>query len=190
MTQAPPQAPEQPPRRGWFRRHKVLTGLGVIAALIIVIAAVSSGGGGGGGEEATGPAGGSSVTQAQPNDGGGPAKAEPKAEHKKEAPAMTVSQANAVQAAKDYLAMSGFSKAGLIDQLSSKAGDGYPRADARFAVNHIHVNWREQAVRSAKDYLDMSSFSRQGLIDQLSSPYGDQFTRAQAEYAADKVGLE
>jgi len=81
------------------------------------------------------------------------------------------------------------SKKGLIRQLSSQAGDGYPKADAVFAVNHIDVNWKEQAVQSAKDYLDFTSFSRDGLIQQLSSSAGDQYTHAQAVYAANKVGL-
>ena len=43
----------------------------------------------------------------------------------------------------------------------------YSAADARFAVNHITVNWNEQAAKSAASYLDYGSFSRQSLIDQL-----------------------
>jgi hypothetical protein len=102
-------------------------------------------------------------------------------------PAMTDSQRNAVSAANDYLATQAFSKQGLIDQLSSSAGDGYPKADAVFAVNHIKVDWNEQAVKSARDYLNMQSFSKQELIDQLSSSSGEGFTPAQAEYAVSKV---
>jgi hypothetical protein len=102
-------------------------------------------------------------------------------------PEMTTSQENAVESAKSYLAMSAFSKQGLIDQLSSAAGDGFPRADAVFAVNHIDVDWNEQAVKSAEEYLKMTSFSKSGLIEQLSSPAGDGYTLAQAQYAADKV---
>jgi hypothetical protein len=85
--------------------------------------------------------------------------------------------------------MTGFSRAGLIDQLSSSAGDGYTKADATFAVDHVHVNWNQQAVRSAKDYLAMSHFSRAGLIEQLSSSFGDGYTKAQAIYAVNHVGL-
>jgi hypothetical protein len=104
-------------------------------------------------------------------------------------PQYTVSQENAIESAESYLDMSGFSRAGLIDQLSSQYGEGFPTADAVFAVNHIDVDWNAQAVKSAKSYLDMGGFSRAGLIDQLSSPYGEQFTVAQATYAANKVGL-
>src|SRR4051794_26242189 len=91
--------------------------------------------------------------------------------------------------AKDYLSTAGFSKKGLIEQLSSSSGDQYPHKDAVFAVEHVHVSWKQQAVRSAKNYLDTTSFSCQGLIDQLSSSAGDKYTEAQAQYAANKVGL-
>ena len=101
----------------------------------------------------------------------------------------TPAQENALRSAQDYLSFQGFSRAGLIDQLSSKYGDGYDRKDATWAVNHLDVDWNKQAVRAGRDYLSLQGFSRQGLIDQLSSEYGDQFTVAQATYAADKLGL-
>ena len=105
------------------------------------------------------------------------------------APSFTTSQEQAIGSAKDYLDYSGFSRTGLIKQLSSKYGEGFKKADAVFAVNHITVDWNAQAVRSAKDYLSMSHFSRAGLIQQLSSKYGDGYTVAQATYAANHVGL-
>ena len=104
-------------------------------------------------------------------------------------PQYTVAQKNAIKAAQNYLDLSGFSRAGLIEQLSSKAGDGFKRADAVFAVNHVKADWNKEAVQAAKAYLDTGSFSRRALIEQLSSSYGDRFTRAQAVYAANKVGL-
>jgi hypothetical protein len=104
-------------------------------------------------------------------------------------PTFTVSQEQAIGSAKNYLSISGFSRSGLIQQLSSSYGDGFSKADAIFAVNHIKVDWNEQAVRSAKNYLSISHFSRAGLIQQLSSSYGDGYTVAQATYAANHVGL-
>jgi DNA relaxase NicK len=80
--------------------------------------------------------------------------------------------------------MMGFSKAGLITQLTS--GDHFSQADATFAVENIdrsgQVNWNEQAVRKAKDYMNMMAFSKDGLVTQLKS--GDHFTPAQAQYGA------
>jgi len=43
----------------------------------------------------------------------------------------------AVQSAKDYLSTQHFSRAGLIEQLSSSAGEGYTMAQAIYAVNHV-----------------------------------------------------
>ena len=82
-----------------------------------------------------------------------------------------------------------FSRKGLIRQLSSDAGDGYSKADATYAVDHIEVNWNEQAAKSAKSYLDMTHFSRKGLIQQLESSAGDGYTHAQAVYGVNKAGL-
>jgi ABC-type transport system substrate-binding protein len=109
---------------------------------------------------------------------------------KPKAPAYTLAQEQARLSAMDYLSMgSGFSRAGLIEQLSSSAGEGFKKADATFAVDHITVNWNKQAVLSAKGYLSMGGFSRSSLIEQLTSQYGEQFTLAQATYAANHVGL-
>lgn len=106
-------------------------------------------------------------------------------------PQYTASQKQAILSAESYLSMGqGFSRAGLIKQLSSKYGEGFSRKLAVFAVDHVKVNWFHQAVLSAKGYLSMGQgFSYSGLVDQLSSPYGEQFTLAQAQYAAKAVGL-
>jgi hypothetical protein len=101
----------------------------------------------------------------------------------------TVSQQNAIEAAQSYLDTGAFSEAGLIQQLSSKYGEGFPKADAVFAVNHIEVDWNQQAAKAAKSYLDTGSFSCSGLIEQLESSYGEGFTHAQAVYGAKQTGL-
>ena len=104
-------------------------------------------------------------------------------------PAMTKSQEQAIGSAESYLAYTAFSRKGLIQQLSSEAGEGFSKADATFAVDHIKVNWNEQAARSAKQYLSYTHFSRQGLIQQLESSAGEAFTHAQAVYGVNKAGL-
>ena len=102
----------------------------------------------------------------------------------------TVSQQQALDSAKSYLDMgTGFSRAGLIDQLSSSAGDQFSVADATWAVDHSGADWYAQAVMSAKGYMKMGGFSRASLIDQLTSSAGEQFTLAQATYAVNQVGL-
>lgn len=86
--------------------------------------------------------------------------------------------------AESYLDYSAFSRNGLIDQLSSKYGDSYPKNVATQAVDSLKVDWNAQAAKSAQSYLDYTSFSCTGLIQQLSSRYGGQFTNAQAKFGA------
>jgi hypothetical protein len=101
---------------------------------------------------------------------------------------LTKPQKNAVRAAKQYLSIQGFSRDGLINQLSSAAGNGFDVADATIAVDSLGVDWNEQAAKSAKAYLDLMGLSCKGLIQQLSSSAGDKYTKSQATYGAKKAG--
>jgi hypothetical protein len=107
------------------------------------------------------------------------------------APAITGAEQLAVQSAQNYLDLgSGFSEHGLLDQLTSSYGEGFTKADAKFAIGYLKPDWNAQAVEAAKNYLKLGSgFSRASLISQLTSNYGSGFTEAQAEYAVNKVGL-
>jgi len=98
-------------------------------------------------------------------------------------------QRNAVRSANSYLKMSGFSRQGLIDQLSSEHGEKYTVRDATVAIDGLGVDWRTQAVRSAASYLKMSGFSCKGLIDQLSSEHGEKYTVEQATYGVTMAGI-
>ena len=102
---------------------------------------------------------------------------------------LTRAQMNAVRSAKQYLSFQGFSRRGLIDQLSSPYGDGYTIKNATAAVNSLNVDWNEQAVKSARQYLSIQGFSCRGLVEQLSSEYGDKYTYEQSTYAANKMGI-
>lgn len=148
---------------------KVVIGALAFAVLIVIIASCSAGSD----KPSSGPAQGVASSAAK------------KVHH----PPYTLAQRNAISAAKDYLSAMGFSRAGLIEQLSSQYGDGYAHADAVFAVDHLTVDWNKQAVRTAKEYLSTGHFSRAGLIEQLSSAAGSRYTHAQAVYAANVVGL-
>ena len=101
---------------------------------------------------------------------------------------LTGPQKNAIRSAKNYISIMGFSRDGLIHQLSSDAGDGYSVADATVAVDSLNIDWNEQAVRSAKKYLSIMGFSCKGLIKQLSSSAGDRYTVSQATYGARQAG--
>ena len=101
---------------------------------------------------------------------------------------MSGPQKNATQSAQQYLSFKGFSREGLIHQLSSRAGDGYDVLDATIAVDSLQVDWNKQAVIVAKEYIDLMPFSCQRLIHQLSSRAGDKFTVDQATYGAQQAG--
>jgi hypothetical protein len=189
-----PSQPAAPVKQGsWFGRHKVLTALGAIVLVVIVASAAAAGGGGKktpvavGGTSSTAPSTVPSTPSSAPSTA--PSVA-PSVAPTPTAPAGTVSELSALQAGQGYLDMgSGFSRAGLIDQLDSAAGNGFPKADATWAVDHLKVDWNAQAVLSAKGYMSMGGFSRNSLINQLDSAAGSQFTKAQAIYAAKAVGL-
>ena len=103
-----------------------------------------------------------------------------------DAQSLTRPQKNAARSAKSYLSISGFSKEGLIQQLS--LGDGYNSSDATAAVNSMSVDWNAQAIKSAEAYLNMMGFSCSGLIEQLSSNAGDKYTVSEATYGAQQAG--
>jgi hypothetical protein len=177
--------------RPWYKKKRFLLPLGLVL-LMVAVSAGSSGSGSGAG------AGGTSG--ASSNNGSGAASAaaneKPVAQEKaaaektpaaKKKPEMTSGQENALESAGRYIDLKGFSKAGLIQQLSSSAGEGYSKADATYAANHVGADWNKEAVEAAKSYLDLTSFSRSGLIQQLTSSAGEKFTPAQARYAVNKV---
>ncbi len=101
---------------------------------------------------------------------------------------LTNAQKNAVRSAEQYLRFQGFSRTGLIEQLSSPYGDQYAVSDATAAVDSLPVDWNAQAARAAEQYLRMTGFSCKGLIDQLSSDFGEKFTPSQARYGATAAG--
>lgn len=100
-------------------------------------------------------------------------------------PELTKAQRNARRSAESYIELTGFSRKGLITQLSQF--DGYSKADATKAVDSLNLDYKKQAVRTARSYLDLTGFSRKGLTTQLSQ--FDYYTKTQAEYAVNKVGL-
>jgi hypothetical protein len=175
-------------RKPFYRRHKIVTGLSVTA---LVITAIAVGAASGGSQPAV------PLTPATPGISTSQPAVTPAAESSPavttpapSTPAMTVAEQQAVESAQSYLDMgSGFSKQGLLGQLTSSYGEGFGKADAEFAISYLHPDWNAQAVESAQGYVQMGGFSRAGLLDQLTSSYGEGFTQAQAEYAVNKVGL-
>lgn len=95
----------------------------------------------------------------------------------------TAGQKNALRAAESYLQTMAFSRAGLIKQLEFSK---YSTEDATYAVDHVKVDWTEQAARSAKSYLESQPFSHDGLVKQLEF---SGFTPDEAEQGTAAAGL-
>ena len=170
--------------RPWYMKKRFWA-LGIVAVLIIGSALANMG-------NSSAPAASSATTAAPSSDAAATPTVAP-AQTSAAAPApatpdLTAQQRNAVRAAENYLSFKGFSRKGLINQLSSDAGDGFPVADATIAVDSLDVDWNAQAVRAAEAYLDFKGFSCSGLKEQLSSDAGDGFTAKQAAYGAEQAG--
>jgi hypothetical protein len=182
LAQPPVRKRKRPGKRG-----AIILAVGAIAFLAIVIVATS-----GSGSNGT-AAGSSSVSAAVPSSSSAVAQAPATAQPTTQAPttpSMTASQQQAVDSAQSYLSEGqGFSKQGLMEQLTSSAGEGFTESQAEYAISYLHPDWNAQAVDSAKGYLQLGGFSRASLIQQLTSSAGEGFTEAQAEYAVNKVGM-
>ena len=95
----------------------------------------------------------------------------------------SMSQKNALESAKSYIAHSGFSRQSLIDQLKY---EGYSTADAAYGADNCGADWFAEAAEKAKSYLKHSSFSHAGLVDQLMY---EGFTAEQAEHGVTSAGI-
>ncbi len=184
--QHPNQPPESPPpdtapvRISRKRKRSAIIKISVaLALLVIAVIAVAASVGGNGNSTAPAQRPLPVLTEPAP------------APSSQEQPQFTPEQQQVLDAAESYLTDGqGFSKAGLLDQLTSSYGEGFSRRLAAFALSHLRVNWNRQAVLSAEGYLRSGQgFSYNGLVDQLESPYGEHFTPAQARYGA-RVALQ
>jgi hypothetical protein len=184
----PALAPSKPRNRAGTIIIGTIVGLVALAFLIQMadVASVSDQSGGGSSSSRTAPA---TSTAAPGAAGAAAANATATSSGSATSGNLTAAQRNAVRSANSYLQLSGFSRQGLIDQLSSEYGEKFSVGDATVAVDSLSIDWNTQAARSAASYLKLSGFSCQGLIDQLSSAHGDKYTVEQATHGATQAGI-
>lgn len=123
--------------RPWYKKKRWWA-----AGLLLIIIIIASVGGGAGSDNSN-PA----VSENTPQDSKSEAPAAPEKPAAQEKPEMTSGQKRALQSAEDYLGLSGFSKASLIEQLSSSAGAGFSKSDATYAANHVDADFRRRLSR-------------------------------------------
>jgi Host cell surface-exposed lipoprotein len=163
------QAPK-PRRKKW---PWVLTAL---VALLIIGSCVA-----GGDEVDSTPASTSTSQETGDPSTEGATTASPRPEKTK--PKLSVSQQQAIGAAESYLDSGGYSRKSLIAQLKY---EGFSTKEAEYAVDHVKVNWNDEAEESAESYMDSGSYSRKSLLAQLKY---EGFTDAQAAHGVKSVGL-
>lgn len=96
----------------------------------------------------------------------------------------SVNQFNAKRKASSYLAISPFSRSGLIEQLGY---EGFNNSDATYGVDAQKADWNAQAVKAAKNYLKLTAFSRSDLIEQLKY---EGYTEEEATFGVNATGLK
>lgn len=127
----------------WFKKKRVIIP-GVVVALIAISGIAGAGGSSSDNTDDT-SATSSSITSDATDTAGEKPKVEKKPAAKKTAakPKMTSGQENALAAAENYLSFAPFSRKGMIRQLSSDVADGYSKADATYAADHVDVDYKE-----------------------------------------------
>lgn len=150
--------------RPWYRKKRFLIPIGLVVLIIIsnLLSPNSE-------EPPTSPSGDTLIQE--------PAEVAPDPENFE-----TISEENARKKGESYLRSSCFSRTRLIGQLEY---EGFSSADAKYAVDAINPDWKQQAACKADSYLKSSAFSRQRLIDQLLY---EGFTKNQAEFGVSSVG--
>jgi len=96
----------------------------------------------------------------------------------------SVNQFNAKRKAASYLALSPFSRKGLIEQLKF---EGFNEPDATYGVDAQKADWMAQAVKAAKNYLKLTAFSRSDLFDQLVF---EGYSKEEATFGVAATGLK
>lgn len=94
---------------------------------------------------------------------------------------------SALEKAKIYSNTMNMSKAGLYDQLTSEYGEKFSKKAAKYAIDNVDANWKENALKKAKTYQESMAMSPKAIYDQLTSEYGEKFTKKQAKYAIDNL---
>lgn len=94
---------------------------------------------------------------------------------------------SALTKAESYAENMHMSKAAIYDQLVSEYGEQFSEDAARYAVNHIDVDWKANALAKAESYQTNFAMSPNAIYDQLISEYGEQFTPEEAQYAIDHL---
>lgn len=100
---------------------------------------------------------------------------------------------NALISAKIYSKTMNLSKQSIFEQLYSESpdkathSDKFTKEESQYAIDHLKVDFKENALETAKSYQSSSSLSKEEIYKQLTSTLGDKFTNDEAQYAVDHL---
>jgi hypothetical protein len=92
-----------------------------------------------------------------------------------------------VSQAELYSESMNMSKQGIYDQLTSQAGEKFSADAAKYAVDNLKADYKENALKKAQVYQQTMSMSKSAIYDQLTSASGEKFTAEEAKYATDNL---
>ena len=105
----------------------------------------------------------------------------------KEEKSIPAEYTSALKKAKTYSDIMHMSKAAIYDQLTSEYGEKFTKEAAKYAMDNLEANWKENALKKAQNYQETMSMSPSAIYDQLISEYGEKFTKEEAQYAIDNL---
>jgi flagellar biosynthesis GTPase FlhF len=94
---------------------------------------------------------------------------------------------SALKKADTYANKMNLSKKSLYKQLTSDAGEKFPKEAAQYAVDNVKADWKKNALAKAKTYQNEMSMSKSAIHDQLVSDAGEKFTEEEAQYAINNL---
>ncbi|WP_114603156.1 Ltp family lipoprotein [Staphylococcus sp. EZ-P03] len=93
----------------------------------------------------------------------------------------------ALKTAESYKRSVPMSKKGLYEQLTSENGNKFPEAAAKYAMEHVTIDYKENAVKSAKSYAKNLHLSDAEILEQLQSENGEKYTPEEAKYGVEHM---
>lgn len=79
------------------------------------------------------------------------------------------------------------SKAAVYEQLISEYGEKFTEEEAKYAIENVKANWKENALYKARTYADKMYMSDSAIYEQLISEHGEKFTEEEAKYAIENL---
>lgn len=93
----------------------------------------------------------------------------------------------ALKKADMYANKMNMSKAAVYEQLISEYGEKFTEDAAKYAIENVKANWKENALYKADMYANKMHMSKAAVYEQLISEYGEKFTEEEAKYAIENL---